>query len=90
MGPPDKERRPRREGGAPDDVAGGCSHIVAASTFNRPVLDKLLWLRDRHGYFSRADLEEALGLPSPHGHWVCNGEFGPGGQWQPHCTAAAS
>lgn len=39
---------------------------------------------------ARVRLDRLLGCePEPCGGWECGGEFGPRGDWQPHCRGAA-
>jgi hypothetical protein len=53
-------------------------------------VDKLWRLHWHYGYFTRGEVEAALGLDPPCGQWVCPGMFGADGRWQPHCTETAS
>lgn len=50
---------------------------------------RLHYLRDRYGYFTRAEFEEAFGLPSPRGRWECPGEFDTSGRLREHCRDCA-
>ena len=55
---------------------------------NQAVVDKLWRLHWDHGYFTRAEIEAALGLDPPPGQRECAGQFG-GGRWMCHCGDAA-
>lgn len=57
---------------------------------NQAVADKLWRLHWDHGYFTRAELEAALGLDSPRGRWECPGQFGDDGRYERHCGGEAA
>jgi hypothetical protein len=57
---------------------------------DQAVADKLWHLHWDHGYFTRAEIEAALGLDPPPGRWECPGQFGSDGTWIPCCQGAAA
>jgi hypothetical protein len=63
---------------------------VTDGPVNQAVADKLWRLHWDHGYFTRAEIEAALGLDSPRGEWVCPGQFGVNGRWSPCCRKEAA
>lgn len=65
-------------------------HRVADGSINQAVADKLWRLHFDHGYFTRAEIEAALGFDPPRGEWVCPGEFGAGGGYARHCGGEAA
>ena len=59
---------------------------VSDGSVNQPVVDKLWRLHADHGYFTRAEIEAALGLDHPPpGRWECPGQFGADGRHVRHC-----
>jgi hypothetical protein len=63
---------------------------VTGGPASQAVADKLWRLHWDHGYFTRAEIEAALGLDSPRGEWACPGQFGVNGRWSPCCRKGAA
>jgi hypothetical protein len=63
---------------------------VTDGPVNEAVADKLWRLHWDHGYFTRAEIEAALGFDPPRGEWICPGEFGADGQYARHCGGEAA
>lgn len=81
------ETRPQGPG---SEIAATASALIVNDGSDNPAVVAKLWrLRDRHAYFTRSEVEAALGIPSPRGQWQCPGQFGPDGRWKPCCEAAA-
>jgi hypothetical protein len=87
------ERRPRREGGAPDDAHGdgnvtdivtGATLIAADMRRWREAAHRLPPLASGH----RDPLDTLAGLPIVDRGDCCRGMFGDGGKWQPCCRGA--
>jgi hypothetical protein len=69
----------------------GRSPNASTGMLHRAVVDKLWRLHWDHGYFTRAEIEAALGLdPLRHGRWVCPGQFDADGRWIGHCGRDAA
>jgi hypothetical protein len=85
--PPDAaERRPRREGGAPNDAHGGgnVSAIVTGAAV------RCFTWRTVHGCGCGQAADCQLNSPLPfHPDQPCRGKFGDGGKWQPCCHDVA-
>ena len=56
---------------------------------NQAVADKLWRLHWDYGYFTRAEIEAALGLDPPPGRRECPGQFGADGKWKSCCGEAS-
>ena len=81
--PPDiAERRPRAESGAQDGHGGGVGNMLQRM---RAAARRLPPLAPGHSDPLDA-LASLLVRPRP---CYCPGEFGPDGQWRPHCRGAA-
>ena len=65
-------------------------HRISDGSVNRAVAGKLLRLHYDHGYFTRAEIAEALGLDSPAGWWECPGQFDADGRIVRHCDGDAA
>ena len=63
---------------------------VRDGSVNQAVADKLWRLHFDHGYFTRAEIEAALGLAPPPGRWECPGHFGADGRYARHCGGDAA
>ena len=63
---------------------------VTGGPASQAVADKLWRLHWDHGYFTRAEIEAALGLDPPRGQWACAGQFAADGEWMPCCRMAAA
>jgi hypothetical protein len=95
---PDRPPGREREGGpvsspsrpTPPPSRREVIHRVADGSVNQAVADKLWRLHWHYGYFTRAEIEAALGLDSPPGQWECPGQFGVNGRWAPCCGRGAA
>ena len=91
----DARRRPGHHPGPPPDSTAAITPREATSTLrgrdiDDEIMDRLWALHWRHGYFTRAEIEAALGLDSPCGRWECPGQFGGDGRWAPCCQRRAA
>jgi hypothetical protein len=49
------------------------------------VMARLWELHWRYGYFTRDEIDAALGLDPLRGRWECPGQLDGDGRWVPHC-----
>jgi hypothetical protein len=63
---------------------------VGDGSVSQAVADKLWRLHWDHGYFTRAEIEAALGLDPPPGRWECPGHFEADGRFARHCGGDAA
>jgi len=65
-------------------------HRISGGSVNEAVAAKLWRLHTDCGYFTRAEIEAALGLDPPPGRWECPGQFGADGRYARHCDGDAA
>lgn len=68
---------------------GDTAPTVTGGPVNQAVADKLWRLHWDYGYFTRAEIEAALGLDPPPGRRECPGQFGADGKWKSCCGEAS-
>ena len=66
------------------------THDPRDRTVDQAVVHKLWRLHTDRGYFTRAEIEAALGLEPPRGRWECAGQFGADGRYERHCGGDAA
>jgi hypothetical protein len=81
----DPDTSPGRPPNSPAPARREADPRVSDGPVNQAVADKLWRLHWDYGYFTRAEIEAALGLDPPPGRWACPGQFGVNGRWSPCC-----